>query len=63
MSVFWLCVCAYLLVSAVGLFEAEIRIKPGAEPSAPHVAWAALCYAMTYPATRAFRWVTAQAGR
>ena len=63
MSVFWICVCAYLLVSAVGLFEAEIRVKPGTEPSAPQVAWAALCYAMAYPATRAFRWVSAQAGR
>ena len=58
MSLFWFCACAYLLVSAVGLLEAEIRVKPGASPSAAQIAWTTLCFALMYPASAAIRWMT-----
>jgi len=60
MSLFWFCACAYLLVSAVGLFEAEIRVKPGASPSVAQIVWTTLFFALTYPASAAIRWVTAR---
>lgn len=58
MSFFWMCVCAYALIGAVAVWEAEI--VPGDEdPSPLATCWAVLCYGLTYPALAAYRRLTA----
>ncbi|QCO16574.1 hypothetical protein D3869_14730 (plasmid) [Azospirillum brasilense] len=60
MSLFWFCACAYLLFSAVGLLEADIRVKPGASPSTAQIVWTTLSFALAYPASAALRWMAAR---
>jgi hypothetical protein len=57
MSLLWLFACVYLLFSIVGVVEADIRVKPGASPSAVLVAVSTLVFALTHPATATLRWL------
>lgn len=61
MSFLWFCTCAYLLVSIVGLLEADIRVRPGASPSALQIVRSALLFALTHPADAALRWLLTRA--
>ncbi|MCW2239290.1 hypothetical protein M2351_003920 [Azospirillum canadense] len=63
MSLFWFCACAYLLFSAVGLLEADIRVKPGASPSTACIVGTTLCFALAHPTSAALRWAAAQSRR
>ncbi len=45
----WLAICAYLIVCAVSLFEAELRPARGAAPGWLACAVAALAFAAAWP--------------
>jgi hydrogenase-4 membrane subunit HyfE len=61
MSVFWVCACAYLLFAAVAMWEAEIHLRRGQEPSALAVCWALLLFGLTRPAMVVVQRLTARA--
>ena len=63
MSHFWFGTCVYLLFSVVGLLEADIRLRKGANPSLAAIVWAALRFGLCYPAASLIRWVSARVQR
>jgi hypothetical protein len=55
MFVFWLCACAYLIVSTITLLEADIRPKPGSSAGPLRICWVSLRFGLYYPALAGIR--------
>ncbi len=49
LPLFWLLACAYLIVAATTLLEAELRPVRGARPEAAALCLSALCFAAAWP--------------